>query len=128
MEAASHCKVCLVRQGHLCVASNNHNEETFRTEMWQLSQTDGLPNWTRMYTYQGPAPTYRPFLMVEEDEIQIMERHMGVFGLENINITHFHITRYQVVEKVRHNLQWIEYSEDVTFRSIFCYSPTVFLP
>ncbi|MED6210654.1 hypothetical protein PIB30_066213 [Stylosanthes scabra] len=67
--------------------------------MWQLSQHDGFLNWTLLYMYEGVAPTYRSFLLLEEDEIQIMERHMGIFCLEDINITHFHITRCRAVSR-----------------------------
>ncbi|MED6146186.1 hypothetical protein PIB30_032224 [Stylosanthes scabra] len=116
IEAASHCQELLVRQGRLCLDVNNHNEETFRTDMWQLNEVHGNRSWSWLYMFEGVGPTYRPFLILEEDEIQIMERHMGVFGLEYINITHFHITRYGVAEQERRNLQSIEYNEDVKFR------------
>ncbi|MED6117583.1 hypothetical protein PIB30_111327, partial [Stylosanthes scabra] len=36
--SVSHCQSLLVRHGQLCMAANNHDNETFRTDVWQFSQ------------------------------------------------------------------------------------------
>ncbi|MED6123531.1 hypothetical protein PIB30_049989 [Stylosanthes scabra] len=128
LEAESHYQALLVRQGQLCMAANNHDQETFSTVIWGLNQVDGYPSWLPLYMYEGVGPSYRPFFILDDDEIQTMERHIGVFGLEQINLTHFHITRYNVGNQTRQSLQWIEYDEDVKLRSLFHCSETVFTP
>ncbi|MED6199313.1 hypothetical protein PIB30_074812 [Stylosanthes scabra] len=100
--AVSHCQSLLVHHGELCMAANDHDKETFGTDGWQFNQGDR--SWTYMYWYTGQGPSYRPYLIVHEDKIQIMERHMGVFGVHHINLTHFDITRYNVATGDRETL------------------------
>ncbi|MED6214954.1 hypothetical protein PIB30_108434, partial [Stylosanthes scabra] len=72
-------------------------------------------SFTRDWIFQLPCPGFATLLEPCCVSIKgIMERHMGVFGVEHINLTHFDIARYEVATADRKTLQWIEYDENVT--------------
>ncbi|MED6186648.1 hypothetical protein PIB30_068755 [Stylosanthes scabra] len=75
-EAAAHCHSILAKDGHIYVASNNHDEDLYNFIMWRLDVDDENVNWVRMYEHRGNGSTYVPAIMADGAPIDIMERHV----------------------------------------------------
>ncbi|RYR47898.1 uncharacterized protein LOC110265136 [Arachis ipaensis] len=79
-KSMSHCGCLFVRDGCLCLASNNHTFYSYNSVIWQVSDTDEGVNWSQLFTYNGIGTLYVPVVMVDHDVIQVMERHLQLVG------------------------------------------------
>ncbi|RYR03790.1 hypothetical protein Ahy_B06g083108 isoform A [Arachis hypogaea] len=71
----------LVRSGHLCVAANIGDDYSYNSVIWQLNQNSSIFNWTKLFSYSGIGPSYIPSIIVDDDIIQIKERHLEIMTM-----------------------------------------------
>ncbi|KAL1321498.1 hypothetical protein AAHE18_14G131400 [Arachis hypogaea] len=104
LKAMSHCGCLLVRDGCLCLASNNHTFYSYNSVIWQVSDTDEGVNWSQLFTYNGIGTLYVPTTMVNHDVIHVMERHLQLVGAQVIAYSQFFFVRYNPIERTRNRL------------------------
>ncbi|XLT91316.1 hypothetical protein HN873_012991 [Arachis hypogaea] len=125
-QALAHCYMLMLLNQKVCLASSTHDEEVFSTSIWHVAVTEEEPAWTRLFMYNGVAPLFTPAIFLDEDIIEIKERHFEEDGVDDSHVSHFHICRYTPMEKTRRTLHWVEYEDNVRIRSLHVYYETLY--
>ncbi|MED6187752.1 hypothetical protein PIB30_079441 [Stylosanthes scabra] len=120
-EALTICHTLLVRDGHLCVAANNHNAEGYTTMIWQVYKAGDDYVWSKLFDISGNAHSFIPGAIVDGDVIQVLERHVQVEELEGMEYTTVHIRKFYEATRRRRSLLWKNYEDDVKLRSLHTY-------
>ncbi|RYR35224.1 hypothetical protein Ahy_A10g050366 [Arachis hypogaea] len=116
----------LVRSGHLCVAANIGDDYSYNSVIWELDQNSSSFNWTKLFSYSGIGPSYIPATIVDDDIIQIKERHLEVEDIHDFRFTHFHIRCYSPVTGSKKTLQWVNYDNVVKLWTLHKFYPGLF--
>ncbi|KAL4391619.1 hypothetical protein AHAS_Ahas03G0263200 [Arachis hypogaea] len=74
----------------VCLASFTHDKKVFNTSIWHTI-TEEEPAWTRLFMYNGVAPLFTPTIFVDEDIIQIKERHFEEDSVDDSHFSHLPI-------------------------------------
>ncbi|RYR29690.1 hypothetical protein Ahy_B01g054156 [Arachis hypogaea] len=123
----SHCYMLMILNQKLCLATSNHDEEVFHTYIWHVHVTEKDPTWTRLFMYNGIGSLFTPTMFVDEDIIEIKERHFEIEGADESHFSHFHICQYTPMNDTRRTLHWVEYEDQVRLRSLHVYYETIYL-
>ncbi|MED6195903.1 hypothetical protein PIB30_042228 [Stylosanthes scabra] len=74
--------------------------------------------WNKLFEVGGNGPSFIPAVMVENDVIQVLERHVQVNDVEGAEFTHIHMRRFYSANGRRISLLWVNYEGDVKLRSV----------
>ncbi|KAL4314620.1 hypothetical protein AHAS_Ahas15G0103300 [Arachis hypogaea] len=124
--ALAHCYMLMLLNQKVCLTSSTHDEEVFSTSIWHVTVTKEKPAWTRLFMYNGVAPLFTPAIFVDENIIEIKERHFEEDGVDDSHVSHFHICRYTPMDKTRRTLHWVEYEDKVRIKSLHVYHETLY--
>ncbi|MED6143693.1 hypothetical protein PIB30_008335 [Stylosanthes scabra] len=116
-EALTTCHTLLNRDGHLCIAINDHNFQAYNSVIWQPDVVNEEIVWTKLFEVGGNGPSFIPAVMVENDVIHVLERHVEVNDEEGVEFTHIHLRRFYS-GCGRRTLLWANYEGDVKLRSV----------
>ncbi|MED6203669.1 hypothetical protein PIB30_001364 [Stylosanthes scabra] len=123
---AAHCHSILAKDGHIYVASNEHDEDTYHSVTWRLDQNGDDVQWVRLYKHHGNGTTYVPAVVADGAPIYIMEKHIDVEDLDELKFTNFDIYRYNEEDDTKTSLQMLKYDDDVDMRSLHLYQPSIY--
>ncbi|KAL4344980.1 hypothetical protein AHAS_Ahas11G0232600 [Arachis hypogaea] len=86
-QALAHCCMLMILNQKLCLAASDHDEEVFHTSIWHVHVTEEDPTWTRLFMYNGIGSLFTSTIFVDDDLIEIKERHFETDGADE---SHFH--------------------------------------
>ncbi|MED6217505.1 hypothetical protein PIB30_018315 [Stylosanthes scabra] len=115
------CHTILNRDGHLCITVNNHNVQAYNSVIWQAEVVHDEFVWTKLFEVGGNGPTFIPALMIENDVIRVLERHVEVNDVEGVEFTHIHLRRFYSEVGRRRSLLWVNYEGDVKLRTVHAF-------
>ncbi|MED6147017.1 hypothetical protein PIB30_040127 [Stylosanthes scabra] len=116
----------LIHAGKLCVGATNYDQETYLSNIWEITNIEESPVWNKLFTYNGHGNPYLPAIFIDDDIIQVLERYYQIPEEPTMKFTIFHITRLKPMEQLRYSLKWIEYDDFVRLRSFFTYFESAF--
>ncbi|XP_057744772.1 uncharacterized protein LOC130962595 [Arachis stenosperma] len=81
-EAHAHCLNLLIRNDKLCLATNNHDDQSYSSTIWQADAINDDIIWSKLYTFNGIGVPYIPALFVDDNLLHIMERHLPMLDMD----------------------------------------------
>ncbi|MED6110056.1 hypothetical protein PIB30_039402, partial [Stylosanthes scabra] len=120
-EAHTTCHSLLIRDDHLCLGANTHNAQGYNTVIWQVDFVGDQLSWSKLFNITGSGHAFIPVVMIDGDIIQVLERHVQVEDVEDMEYTHFHLRRFFAATGRKKSLLWVNYEDGVKLRSIHPY-------